>query len=333
MKVLRSRVVLATISSLVLACLSLGQGESKEVKVLFERAKQLSDIRAKGSPAFVLKGLFTISRGSDHVIMGSYTESWATPSLRRVEVSAEGFHSITVTNDKKGWEQSDGTKTQDISSAASQFAYRTDLVSIDSHEPVKIVDRNNGHWKLRCAGTEEDQFGWRREFCFDKSGGQLVAWSLPFFVSGGESANRCAFTDFQKLGDKTFPKSIRCMEGDTRVIETRVTQLALQEFDSSTFQPPAGAKEFTNCPVQTKAPEVINSPEPVSVKGGPVVLSLVVNTHGKPDEIKVDISGGAEMDNAAVDAVRQWRFKPASCDGQPMEVRISVALTGRAANH
>jgi outer membrane biosynthesis protein TonB len=32
------------------------------------------------------------------------------------------------------------------------------------------------------------------------------------------------------------------------------------------------------------------------------------------------------MEKAALEAVRQWRFKPATCDGEPVEVKVAVEI-------
>jgi TonB family protein len=223
---------------------------------------------------------------------------------------------------------SDASETpKDISFAADSIAYRIDLLSLDSRGPAKIIDRANSSWTLRCIVGHDDGFGGRQEWCFDKSGGQLVAQSMPFISQGGELVSRCAFTDFQNLGDKLFPKSIQCFEGERQVFAARVVQLTFQEpTDKAIFAGLPGAKEFPNCPVQLKNPEAIEKPYPDRVAGGPVVLSLIVGTDGKPQDLKVYTSAGPEMDKTALEAVRRWRFKPATCEGQPMETLIMVAV-------
>lgn len=61
---------------------------------------------------------------------------------------------------------------------------------------------------------------------------------------------------------------------------------------------------------------------------GKVVLNLTVDRTGKPTKIKVIESPDPGFDQAAVDAVRQWVFKPGSHNGQPvaMEMVIQIAF-------
>jgi TonB family protein len=55
-----------------------------------------------------------------------------------------------------------------------------------------------------------------------------------------------------------------------------------------------------------------------------VVLSVTVDTGGRVSQVDVHQSGGADLDQAAVVAVRQWTFQPATRDGKPVASRILV---------
>jgi TonB family protein len=59
---------------------------------------------------------------------------------------------------------------------------------------------------------------------------------------------------------------------------------------------------------------------------GTVLLGLVVTSQGEPDGVHVVRSLEKEMDQAAIDAVQQWRFDPATKDGKPVAVKISVEI-------
>ena len=58
-------------------------------------------------------------------------------------------------------------------------------------------------------------------------------------------------------------------------------------------------------------------------------MSLTVGTDGKPKDIRVVRGVGYGLDEAAVGAVRQYRFKPAMLDGLPVESKIGVEVTFR----
>lgn len=59
---------------------------------------------------------------------------------------------------------------------------------------------------------------------------------------------------------------------------------------------------------------------------GMCVLKLIVGADGKPREIRVIRSLGMGLDEKAIAAVSQWTFAPATKDGTPVPVLISVQV-------
>jgi len=59
---------------------------------------------------------------------------------------------------------------------------------------------------------------------------------------------------------------------------------------------------------------------------GAVLIGLIVTSKGEPDDVKVVRSLEKDVDQSAVDAVKQWRFEPGTKDGKPVAVKISVEI-------
>ena len=62
---------------------------------------------------------------------------------------------------------------------------------------------------------------------------------------------------------------------------------------------------------------------------GTCVLWLIVDTNGKPKDVKVVRSLGMGLDEKAIDTVRSWRFTPARKQGKPVAVQINVEINFR----
>jgi TonB family protein len=84
------------------------------------------------------------------------------------------------------------------------------------------------------------------------------------------------------------------------------------------------------------APQVINAPDPKYSKEGrkkkiegTVVLWVTVGPDGLPRDIKVRRSLGYGLDEEAIKAVKQWRFKPGKLKGQPVAVQINIDINFR----
>jgi protein TonB len=60
---------------------------------------------------------------------------------------------------------------------------------------------------------------------------------------------------------------------------------------------------------------------------GVVVLDCTVDTRGRVAELSVVKSANSVLDDAALDAVRQWAYTPTLVDGIPVPVRLTVTIT------
>jgi TonB family protein len=81
------------------------------------------------------------------------------------------------------------------------------------------------------------------------------------------------------------------------------------------------------------APRAISAPDPDYTEEarraktqGTCVLWLIVDSAGRPQDIKVVRGLGLGLDAKALEAVKQWRFQPALKDGKPVNVEISVEV-------
>lgn len=79
-------------------------------------------------------------------------------------------------------------------------------------------------------------------------------------------------------------------------------------------------------PGQTPAPEY----PPAAMRSGDqgtVLVRVEVGADGVPVSVEVaQRSGSRDLDRAAVDAVRQWRFQPAQRDGQAVAGAVTVPI-------
>ena len=84
------------------------------------------------------------------------------------------------------------------------------------------------------------------------------------------------------------------------------------------------------------APKALYAPDPEYSEEarkakyqGTVVLWLVVDAAGRPQQIRVQRALGMGLDEKAIEAVKLWKFDPAKKDGQPVPVMINVEVNFR----
>jgi len=59
---------------------------------------------------------------------------------------------------------------------------------------------------------------------------------------------------------------------------------------------------------------------------GNVLVSLIVDANGNPSNIQVVRSVDKGLDEKAIEAVSQYRFKPALLNGEPIPVALNVEV-------
>jgi protein TonB len=84
------------------------------------------------------------------------------------------------------------------------------------------------------------------------------------------------------------------------------------------------------------APKALYAPDPEYSEEarkakyqGTVVLWLVVDASGRPQQIRIQRALGMGLDEKAIEAVKQWKFDPARRDGQAVPVMINVEVNFR----
>ena len=97
--------------------------------------------------------------------------------------------------------------------------------------------------------------------------------------------------------------------------------------------PPPGAQpKLVNISAGLAARLIVSKTPPVypmdakkAHVSGTVVLSAIIDTDGVAKELNV-VSGPDLLQQAAVDAVKQWRYRPYLLNGQPVAVRTTVNI-------
>jgi protein TonB len=81
-------------------------------------------------------------------------------------------------------------------------------------------------------------------------------------------------------------------------------------------------------PIYDPDPEYSDAARKAKFQGS-VLLWLVVGPNGRPRDIRVPRSLGMGLDEKALAAISQWRFQPATLNGQPVAVQINVEVSFR----
>ncbi|MFZ0287261.1 MAG: energy transducer TonB [Terriglobales bacterium] len=82
-----------------------------------------------------------------------------------------------------------------------------------------------------------------------------------------------------------------------------------------------------------RPPQAIDTPGPKSSAeskklkpNAAALLSAIVTSTGDVRDVQVKKAVGKGLDEKAVEAVRGWKFKPATLNGMPVAVRIEIEI-------
>jgi len=302
----------------------------KAADEMMDRARQLSDIRSPNAPGFRLNLTFSFTGHDLETLHGTYTEVWVSSSQWRRETAVGDFRRIEIGGAAKRWLVDGGN---DFPEEAARLST---LVEMFPTRPAKFEyqsfrDRDSA---TQCAitkpmGEKRQRFG----FCFDKDNRVLVENVSPRLVGNRSADYSCRYGQFRKFGDYWFPREMACFVDAHQKIEAQVVDLSpLPSPDPALFTPPSGAVEMGSCYGSAVPPRALSTPDPQSPLGmrnypSKVGLSMIVDFQGKPQSLKITQSGGKQFDDSAMAAVRNWRFKPGTCNGEPMPLPINIQIT------
>lgn len=303
---------------------------------LVSRSDQLSDIRAEGSPAFRLRLRFKIIKEDGSAVDGTYLETWVSKTQWRRETTLGDFRRAEVASGKKIWRLDSATAAPDHLADILGYSSRLTFSNIGGSQQGgrkvgAIEDQEIRGVSLRCVETDPDRRGARSALCFDKASGKLVAELRPLQVGARIAAKTCIFSDYQKFGNRLVAKSYQCYE-DGRLRLRAVAEVAMEPApDPASFAPLEGAKESVNCLGPVTPGTLVDRVSPKSplastVRKSLVVINGVIGIDGKLHELKVTSSPDPDFDQAALEAVRQWKYKPYTCDGVPVEGDTEVQV-------
>lgn len=142
--------------------------------------------------------------------------------------------------------------------------------------------------------------------------------------------NRTYKWTIQLHSDGSGSTNMDVIEGES-LVTTSVKTFAAPALSAVPPAPPRpGAQRIDSTMIP---PRVITRVEPVypemakkSGLSGVVILELIIKEDGSVSDVRVVKPLPLGLDQAALDAVRQWTFKPAMKDGQPIEVLFNITI-------
>jgi TonB family protein len=304
---------------------------------IFEKARDISDIRAPGIPAFRLSGELRIWAKKGSPSQGKYLYAWTPEGKWREEINLSGYKRVRSGDGKQFWQvRSSATENPSIFELDQLLRIRHSL-SIGQGDTLKRLHSENiDGTEADCIRYESNR-GLIETFCFNPTSGELLKYApekdsseLPWRAPWQQ------YSQFQEWAGKRFPRTLRGFNGKHLVMELQLGEITpLPQPPPDYFDPPESATFWADCrpsDAEWKVKDMTEPAYPVSArmnsKEGTVTLYAVIEEDGHVSGLHVLHSAGTELDQAATNAVSQWRYeRTESCADSKGRTETAIDVT------
>jgi TonB family protein len=197
----------------------------------------------------------------------------------------------------------------------------------------KLKHRAENGVDLSCLQVERQQaMGEPHEVCLDSTTHEILSEE---WREQPDERRREEFTDYANFGGNRYPRKLQLQVNGSRVVTIQVNSLAASPLDEAFLVPPKGAVERRKCANMKNAMQ-LKTPDPLYPKSagknrlmGDSTVAMTVLTDGSVSDIQLIGRATESMDEATLQTLRSWRFKPAMCGADPVVSDIVVVVSFR----
>jgi TonB family protein len=326
-------IFLVIVSAMLAPLLSASQtSDRQEVIKRIEQAVSKTDIFEL--PSFQMRADVQIdNRGKP--LDGSYELLWNGPNQWREQITFPGYTEVEVGGTGIVWIK----RTTDFipfhvyhvhavlgfgfgvpSGGFGDLASYTQLC-LTLRDTIKKVSSEKRHGEKVTCFDIESEHKVTSEICINDTTG-IIARDSPF-----------EDTNFQAVGGKSFPRFLSYEENHKKVAKVNIRELITPvAFPPNTFDPPQGTSSQAGCMnpmpsriVRKVAPQYPETARRNRVEGS-VGIDVRIGLDGVPTINTVVASPSSDLAKSSIEAIKDWRYEPATCDGKPVEVETVLTV-------
>ena len=266
---------------------------------------------------------------------GTIEEAWASPHRSKITYTV-GTDSETDYDTDKGMLRSvAGTpKLGQAMTIVTQLVQPITNEQARSHWVLGIEKRDAGKAKVVCVVVKAfntpsgNQPFFGPTYCLDENRPVLRVTVQGF------SGNQVLFNDIRTFQDRYVAGEISEVRNGKRMLAVHLSSIEpIEAVDAAEFTPPADATPIerkiaiSNAVAQGNLIKSVAPEYPIYAKeagiSGTVVLQAMIGKNGKITNLRA-VSGPDILQQAAVDAVRQWVYRPYLLNGEPVSVDTTI---------
>ena len=312
----------------------MGEEKTVDSESLLAQARK-SDVWSNGTPAVKVRTEIEIVDAQGKTRPGQYLVTWISPSRWREELEIGNYKRLRVHDGKGYWQQSPiSFQPEIIFQLESMLDLKTALKIGPKQELGKVKTRDKDGVREKCVEVKWATGTTERILCFDEANGSLLSVEYPKGQSQiGPDISRIEYGAFNKLGDKRIHYEVHAFHDRKVIITTKITEVTpITEADPGLFAPLANSDFWPQCD-DMQVGEVVKRVQPnypatarEHREQGRVGFYAVIQVDGSLSNLTLIRGATPELEAAAADALRQWRYKPASCGSTPIRVETLISF-------
>ena len=302
---------------------------------LLAEARKLQNVWTDGTPPVKVRTEIAILDATGKSVPGQYVVTWISPSRWKEELEIATYKRIRVHDSKGYWQKSTQSFQPEIIFQLDSMLNFDTVLRIGTKQSLgKVKTRNKDGVRQKCTEVKWNT-GTERILCFDGANSTLLTTEYPTSENQhSPDISKVEYSSFSKLGDKYIPYQVRAFRDRTAVVTAKVTDITpITESDPASFTPLANSEFWPQCD-DMQSPELANRVPPIyptkarfNGEQGRVVFYAVIETDGTLSQLTLIQRATPALESAALDAVRQWRYKPAACSSVPIRVETSIPVS------
>jgi hypothetical protein len=194
-----------------------------------------------------------------------------------------------------------------------------------SHEVVSFGSVRKQKVQGRDAWCFDRKIKYKTKVCFD------AATSVLLHEASSEKS-RQEYSDYASFGTSLYPRKVQIFRENLAPFEIQQISITATEFNDAAFKLPEHPIEVETCDFE-EPPKPLHTPEPEFSDAarsahaqGLVYLYLLINGSGTVIGVQPLATDPYGLAQNAVNTVKGWRFKPATCNGISVAAEMNVEV-------
>ena len=327
----RARLPITSISLLLLQLLFSGtvlaEDSRTEAVAMLERAAKAISFQPSDKKPTKISGALEFDDLKDGPSKGAWAFLTGPDNKSRTEIVLPNYRGDTWIEGELKWEQQNSKFTPIRVDQLEQILQLKALLEAAEHaaefklHSTKVLDNTTS-----CVLARSKTANQMLDLCIDSSNG------TPLSISFSDITWR--LSDYRKVGNGFFPGVLTATYDDRQMVRATVLHI-VEDQDPAFLVPPSDvvAEAGPACGfIEEGALLKKISPDYPAVARiariqGTVIVGAIITKEGKISGLRILQSAGGSLDNAALQAIREWRYKPYNCNGQPVEVKTHITMT------